>query len=191
MERKLSVLGTEFNDLLRRARRLEPDALAQIHDRYYPEVYRYVRFRLQDERVCEDIASEVFLRLLDALHKQKGPEQNLHGWLLGTASHLVIDHLRRSYAHREDGLDDDPSKEYPSQDLSPEQHVHEAWQQHQVRQAMQKLTPEQQHVLALRFADEFSIEETAQMIGKSVTAVKALQFRAVASLKRLLNLEEL
>lgn len=61
-------------DLPERARQLEPSTLTQIHDRYYPEIYRYVRFRLQDEHVCEDIAGEVFLRLLDALHKQRGPK---------------------------------------------------------------------------------------------------------------------
>ena len=59
--------------------------------------------------------------------------------------------------------------------------------QQQVSEALLGLTPEQQHVLTLRFSDERSIDETASIMGKSVTAVKALQFRAVATLRRLLE----
>ncbi len=67
------------DDLLAQARRLEADALVQIHNTYYPELYRYVRFRLEDEQVGEDITAEVFLRLLDALDNGRGPNQKLRG----------------------------------------------------------------------------------------------------------------
>jgi RNA polymerase sigma-70 factor (ECF subfamily) len=46
------------------------------------------------------------------------------------------------------------------------------------------LTPEQQHVLALRFSQELSLEETAAVMGKNVNAVKVLQFRAVQALRQ-------
>ena len=59
--------------------------------------------------------------------------------------------------------------------------------QQQVRQALQDLTTEQQHVLALRFSGEYSLDDTANLMGKSVTAVKGLQFRAIASLRRLVE----
>jgi RNA polymerase sigma-70 factor (ECF subfamily) len=72
--------GVDQEDILHRARRFDTHALAQIHDRYYPEVYRYVRFRLYNDQVCEDIASEVFLRLLDALNKNRGSKPKF-SWL--------------------------------------------------------------------------------------------------------------
>lgn len=172
-------------DLLSRAQRLDPAALTEIHDRYYPEIYRYVYYRLGDEPVCEDITSEVFLRLLDALGKKRGPVQNLRGWLFGTASNLVNDHLRIRYARQIDSLDADDS-ELP-EDNHLEQAYDEAWLQQQVAHALKELTPEQQHVLALRFSEERSIEETASILGKSVTAVKGLQFRAIAALRRLIE----
>ncbi len=171
-------------DTLTRARHLDASALSKIHDQYYPEVYRYVRFRVEDEQVSEDITAEVFLRLLDALHRQRGPLQNLRGWLLGTASNVVNDHLRKRYARKIESLDD----EHPVPDKQhPEHSYEEAWQLKQLRAAIRKLTPEQQHVLALRFAEERSLEETASLMGKSVTAIKALQFRAMASLRRLME----
>lgn len=173
------------DDILVRAQRLDSAALTEIHDRYYPEIYRYVYYRLGDELVCEDIAAEVFLRLLDALHKKRGPAQNIRGWLFGTASNLVNDHLRTRYARRIDSLDADGS-DLPD-DSHPEQSYDEAWLQQQVTHALKELTPEQQHVLALRFSEERSLEETAGILGKSVTAVKGLQFRAIATLRRLIE----
>lgn len=53
-----------------------------------------------------------------------------------------------------------------------------------VQNALQKLTPEQQHVLAMRFGQGYSLEETAAQLNKNVNAVKALQFRALAALQR-------
>jgi RNA polymerase sigma-70 factor (ECF subfamily) len=173
----------QSDEILLRARRLDMSALAQIHDRFYTEVFRYVRYRLDDERACEDIASEVFLRLLDALHKRRGPNQNLRGWLFGTASNLVNDHLRHRYQHVVEELHED-EEDFFEKD-HPESTFVDRWEAHQVRQALMQLTSEQQHVLALRFADELSLEETAAVMEKSVNAVKALQFRAIASLRRI------
>lgn len=182
----MSLSSFDLDETLDRARQLDAGALAQIHDRYYPEVYRYVRYRLESEAVCEDITSEVFLRLLDALHRRRGPSYNLRGWLLGCASNLVNDHLRHHYKRPVDALNDGHERDLvdPS---SPEASWEDRWQQQRVHQALRQLTSEQQHVLALRFGDERSLEETAQITGKTVTAIKALQFRALASLKRLLS----
>ena len=168
-----------------RAKRLDQATLTKIHDRYYPEVYRYVRYRLDNEQVCEDITAEVFLRLLDALHKNRGPNDNIRGWLFGTASNLVNDHLRQRYARKEEPLEG--STHSLTDNNHPEGAYEDAWVHQQVRDALQELTAEQQHVLALRFSQERSLEETAGILGKTVTAVKALQFRAVASLRRLLE----
>ena len=57
----------------------------------------------------------------------------------------------------------------------------------EIHWAMSRLTPDQQHVLALRFSQDLSLEETASMVGKSVNAVKVLQFRALAAMRRLLD----
>ena len=173
------------DDLLAQARRLEADALVQIHNTFYPELYRYVRFRLDDEQVGEDITAEVFLRLLDALDKGRGPSQKLRGWLFGTASNLVNDHLRQRYAGKIDPMSVDDVVLIG--DDNPESEFEENNKQQRVRQAILELTADQQHVLALRFSEEHSIQETADIMGKSVTAVKALQFRAVAALQRQLS----
>jgi len=174
----------DSDETLARATRFDIATLAEIHDRYYPQVYRYVCYRLGESQVGEDIASEVFLRLLDALHRRRGPRQNLRGWLFGTASNLVNDHLRGLYRRRVEPLDQGYEQ---SNGEMLEKHYEQGWEQEQLRRAFQQLTEEQQHVLALRFSEDRSLEETAQIMGKSVTAVKGLQFRAIAALRRILG----
>lgn len=170
---------------LRGLQALDPLAIAELHDRYYPEVYRYARYRLGDDDIAQDIASDVFVRLLEAAHAGRGPNQSLRGWLLGTASHLVMDHFRRLYSGRETPLGDDLPEN--GADLS---HAIEDVDRHRaVRKALSRLTGEQQHVLALRFLGAYSLEETADLMGRNSNAVKALQFRALAALRRHLGEE--
>lgn len=170
--------------ILDQVRSLDPHILAAVHDQYYPEVYRYARFRLADEQAAEDIAAEVFLRLLDSLHRQKGPQENLRAWLLGTAAHMIADTYRKQYRQPQDALED---IDLPQEGDSPDERLEEEYLCSQVRGAMQQLTADQQHVLALRFSEERSLEETARAMGKSIGAVKVLQFRALGSLRRLLE----
>jgi len=161
-------------------RNLDSQVIGAIYDRYYPDVYRYVRYRLNDEQVAEDIASDVFVRLLDASQQGRGPQTNLKAWLLGTASHIVTDHLRRAYRR--------PTEEVTENLLDPLALPVDEFDRREkdraVRSAMKQLTPEQQHVLTLRFGEGYSLEETAAVMKKNVNAVKALQFRALASLQR-------
>lgn len=168
-------------ELIPRLRRLDMNALAQVHDQYYPEVYRYVRFRLSDEQASEDIAAEVFMRLLDALHRDKGPDRSVRAWLYATASNLINDHLRLRYAHPTQDIEEEEELVAPD---DPSGAFDRKWQNDQVQMAIQKLTSEQQHVLGLRFVEEMSIEETAAQMDRSINAVKVLQFRAIAALRR-------
>ena len=173
---------TEFDEqaALEGLRRLDSQSIGAVYDRYFPEVYRYVRYRIGDETIAEDIASDVFVRLLEASRKKQGPQSNLRGWLIATASNAVNDHHRRNYRRPVEALSETMS------DGSPGIHVEVDLRerQHAVQGALAQLTPEQQHVLALRFGQGYSLEETAAILKKNINAVKALQFRALSSLQR-------
>lgn len=171
--------------LLARAKKQDMQSLAALHDQLYPLVYRYVSYRLDDSQVCEDITSETFVRLLDVLNNRRGRTiQDLRAWLIGTAAHLVSDHYRQQYRRPESDLE---LHEDLSDGHTPEQVTEQRQIQQAVRQAMCRLTEVQQHVLALRFSQELSLEETARILGKSVNAVKVLQFRALAALRRAMD----
>jgi len=161
-------------------RNLDSQVIGAVYDKYFPEVYRYVRYRLNDEQVAEDIASDVFVRMLEAIQNNHGPQTNLKAWLLSTASHIIADHLRRAYRR--------PTEALPENLLDLNSAPHDEFDRRQqnrdFQQAYAQLTPEQQHVLALRFGQGYSLEETASVLNKNVNAVKALQFRALAALQR-------
>jgi RNA polymerase sigma-70 factor (ECF subfamily) len=159
---------------------LDSQAISAIYDRYFPEVYRYVRYRINDDSTAEDLASEVFVRLLEAAQKKQGPQSSLRGWLIATASHAVNDHLRRKYRRPVETLSD----AMPDGGPSVHSEVDAREQNRIVQSAYAQLTSEQQHVLALRFGQGYSLEETAAHLKKNINAVKALQFRALASLQR-------
>jgi len=160
--------------------KLDSQAIGSIYDRYFPEIYRYVRYRLNDDSIAEDIASEVFVRLLESAKKGQGPQSNLKGWLIATASNAVNDHLRRQYRRPTEAL----SESMPDQDSSVTSQVDSREQNRTVKLAYAQLTSEQQHVLALRFGLGYSIDETASYLKKNINAIKALQFRALAALQR-------
>jgi len=165
---------------------LDPLVITAIHDRYYPDIYRFARFRVGDECTAEDIAGEVFIRLLEAVHNGRGPVTNIRGWLLRTTANIVNDHFRRLYNRPID----DPSEIHEnSRDLflSPEDPVVlsvQAEQKRLIRLALDKLTDAQKLVITLRFGNRFSLEETAKLMGKNANTIKALQFRALVSLRK-------
>lgn len=161
-------------------RKLDPQAIGVIYDKYFTDVYRYVRYRINDDAVAEDISSDVFVRLLEAVKKGQGPQSNLKGWLIATASNAANDHLRRQYRRPTEAL----SEFMPDQDSSVANQVDSREQAQTVKLAYAQLTAEQQHVLALRFGLGYSLEETAAQLKKNANAIKALQFRALAALQR-------
>jgi RNA polymerase sigma-70 factor, ECF subfamily len=159
---------------------LEPEVVTKIYDHFYPALYRYAHYRLSNPNVAEDIVSEVFLLLLEAVHKGRGPRNTLRGWLIGTLSNLINNYYRKAYKQPTEELNQDVPARVPD----PGALLEMTHREESVRAALLKLTLDQQNVLALRFGSGYSLEETATAIGKRVNAVKQLQYRALESLRR-------
>jgi RNA polymerase sigma-70 factor (ECF subfamily) len=174
------MLPADEQSILDGLRELNSQVVGAVYDQFYPQVYRYILYRIGDETVAEDLASDVFVRLLEASQQGRGPQTNLKGWLISTAAHVVTDQLRRHYRHPSADL----SESFADDDPEPHVEFDLREQNRLVRQALNRLTPEQQHVLALRFGQGCSLEETARLMKKNVNAVKALQFRALVALQR-------
>jgi RNA polymerase sigma-70 factor (ECF subfamily) len=159
---------------------LDSHTIAAVHDRYYAEIYRYTRYRLDDGNAAEDLTSEVFIKLLEAIKKGYGPKESIKGWLMGTANHLINDYYRKKYQRPTTELENAGLRSK----INPIEISENLEEMQQIRDAMINLTSEQQHVLALRFGGDYSLEETAAIMGKKVNAIKALQYRAIAALRR-------
>ncbi|GAB4538781.1 MAG: sigma-70 family RNA polymerase sigma factor [Anaerolineales bacterium] len=166
--------------IIQRLKNLDRQTIGEVYDRYFPEVYRYALYRLGEGAQAEDVASDVFVRLLETLEKGGGPSDNLKGWLLATAAHIIADFFRRKYRRGEEEIPEELPDPQPSLDETTDERA----RRRQALQALQTLTAEQQEVIALRFGQGYSLEETAALMKKNANAVKALQFRALAALNR-------
>jgi RNA polymerase sigma-70 factor, ECF subfamily len=173
-------------DLLNGACQYNLSALGMIYDRYSPGIYRYAMRLLGDECLAEDCVSETFSRFLKALRAGQGPQDHLQAYLYRIAHNWITDSYRRQPPQP---LDLDESLRSEDQAL-PETCADSHVEQHQVRLALRSLTPEQHQVITLRFIEGFGNEEVAKVMEKPAGAIRALQFRALKTLRRLLLREE-
>ncbi|NUQ86810.1 MAG: sigma-70 family RNA polymerase sigma factor [Anaerolineales bacterium] len=170
----------EESDLLQRAAQLETKALAEIYDTYSPGVYRYAMRLLGDSCQAEDCVAETFANYLDALQRRRGPREHLQAYLYRIAHNWIVDLYRK----RKGAVDlNDALK---SED-HPEDEAARNIRQTQLRKAILDLTPDQQKVIALKYLEDWSNEEIAQLLKKPVGAVKSIQHRALRSLERFLE----
>ncbi|MBU4352821.1 MAG: sigma-70 family RNA polymerase sigma factor, partial [Nanoarchaeota archaeon] len=172
-------------DLIQRARQYDRQALAQIYDLYSPGLYRYAMRLLGDSNLAEDCVSETFSRLLGALQRGKGPRDHLQAYLYRIAHNWITDQYRRQPPAEE--LDEN----LPNPGEDPESAATRLMRQARLREAIRRLTPDQQQVIALKFLEGWENEEIANALGKPLGAVKSLQHRALENLKRFLLNEDL
>lgn len=174
--------------LLDTVRTLDKDALVKIFDLYSSALYNYA-LRLTGDRVMADhVVGDVFVKLLDQLSLGNGPNVNLRSYLFETAYHLIVDEVRA--ARRAVPLEvavwlrPDPYSSIVGLD---ERIMFEV-----VLRAIQRdLTDDQRNVVILRFLEEFSLRETASIMGITVANVKVLQTRAIAKIRQVLNYNEI
>jgi len=183
--RRMSVESSEIENL----NTLDPQAITAIHNRYYPEVYRFARFRVSDEVIAEDIAGDVFMHLLEAVHHGHGPDTNLRGWLIRTTANIVNNHFRKIYNRPKEEsaeiLENNTDLFLTQSD--PVILSDQAERKRLLQSAIDQLTDAQKLVITLRFGNRFSLETTARLMGKNANTIKALQYRALDALRRKLG----
>src|SRR6266498_86897 len=170
--------------LLDAARSMDVGALTKIFDLYSQPLYKYA-FRLcNDAWLADQIVGDVFSKLLEYLSAGKGPQANLRSYLYEMAYHIIVDEAR--FAHRAAPIEvlDLEYKDGNSVSLSVENGV---LLETVLRAIRDDLTGDQRHVVILRFLEEFSLKETAAIIGKTVNDVKVIQNRAIAALRKSLD----
>lgn len=167
---------------------LDQEALIAIFDEYAPAIYKYLLRLGVESQEADQIVGDVFARLLEKFTEGKGPHKNLRSYLFQTAYHLVVDHSRERQRIAPLEVADTAIRQEvkPVQALAEERMLLD-----ELSVAMDReLTEEQKNVLVLRFQEDFSLKETAEIIGKNINAVKALQNRGINRLRQALSREE-
>ena len=166
------------------AESLDQDALSAIFDEYAPILFKYLLRLGVSSQEADQIVGDVFVRLLEKLDEGKGPRTNLRSYLFQIAYHLVVDQARERQRTAPLDLADSVKEDMePVQSRTEEKMLLE-----ELSEAMQsELTEDQRNVIVLRFQEDFSLKETAEILGKEVNAVKALQNRGVNKLRQFMG----
>jgi RNA polymerase sigma-70 factor, ECF subfamily len=189
--RKYRVVSFAFHpgmkndiDLLHSAGGWSKDALEKIFELYASALYNYALRLGHDPIMADHIVGDVFAKLLEQIASGRGPTTNLRSYLYQATYHMIIDHGRSSRRNAPlevvDSLDTDVhSTTAKVEDQAMFDLILKAMRNH--------LTEDQRHVIVLRFVEEFSLNETAAILGKEVGHIKVIQGRALAKLRKSLG----
>lgn len=177
--RKAADHDGALDDVIAAAKRGDNDAVATLYRGHVTLVRGYLRVSGVIE--ADDVTSEVFVSMVRGLPRFDGDYQRFRSWLMTIAHHRMVDHRRRSSADRSVAVGKiDDHRVGPDQIDFTEPVLVDDF----LVEAFSQLTEEQREVLGLRFLADLELETVAAITGRSLGAVKALQHRALASIRR-------
>lgn len=180
--RYISAQALQEWDLIQRAQQFEDSALTWLYQTYYPKVYNYAFLHLGDPAMAEDLASDVMVKVLESLKDYRFRGVPFAAWVFRIAHNRVIDVHRRRKRRGEVDLKEDLVAALDDPSAAAER----AFRRGQLQAALLLLTEEQRQTIILKFIEGFDNASVAQILGRSQGAVKSLQHRALASLRRIL-----
>ena len=178
-----SPLPAEFDVILIAARSGERWACTSIYERLAPAVAGYLRAQGADEP--DDLASEVFLRVFSGCPSFSGTEAQFRAWVFTIAHSRLVDARRaKNRAPEMQGLEDECFERRGPSAVGAEEEAMDRLGVTEADELLGTLTADQRDVLMLRLIGQMSVEETASALQKPPGAIKALQRRALATLRR-------
>lgn len=158
----------------------DPAAFGQLYDRYAGQIYRFVRARVRDDGLAEDITAEVFLSALRNINGYQDQGRPFSCWLYRIAVNAVASHYRRqrSPLALDEQLDLVSPLLDPLDEVVGRERIRTVWQ------AVDRLPAQQRAAMILKFSEDLTMEEVGSVLGKSPAAAKLLIYRAVQRLRR-------
>jgi RNA polymerase sigma-70 factor, ECF subfamily len=167
--------------LVERAQRGDRAALEELYLLHFDRIYSYLHMSVGSRHDAEDLTTQTFLRMLEAIGRFQWRSVPFSAWLFRIAHNLAMDHFRASRRWQ-------PEEEIPEhvqgEVTSAEEQALAYLGDTSMLILIERLSPEQRQVLTLKFVFRFSNREAAAILGKTEGAVKSLQHRALASLQK-------
>ena len=158
----------------------DPAAFGELYDRYAGQIYRFVRARVHDDGLAEDITAEVFLSALRHISGYQDQGRPFSCWLYRIAVNAVASHYRsrRASLSLDDHLDLVSPLLDPLDEVVGRERLRTVWQ------AVDRLPAQQRAAMILKFSEDMTMEEVGAVLGKSTAAAKLLIYRAMQRLRR-------
>jgi RNA polymerase sigma-70 factor (ECF subfamily) len=168
--------------LVRKAKRGDREAYGMLYLKHLDSIYRYIYFRVnQDRYEAEDLTEIVFFKAWDKLDYFEEDGVGFRAWIYKIAHNLVIDHYRDNKKRAE--LNDS----IPDESQNVEEKVLKDLESKNLLKAIEQLSEEQREVITMKFIEGFSNKEIGKVLNKGDDAVRALKFRALKKLRKLLS----
>lgn len=179
---------SELDPLIEGVRHRDPQAWAEIYERFGGQIYAFFLHQVRAVHLAEDLTAGVFMEALQAPEKFRGSLSDLRAWLFRIGRNNLIDHFRRRPHNLVSIEDVDPAELDPLGEIAdPEELALASIDRQRVLRAIEGLSPDQKDVLLLRLTGDLTSAQIAELLGKTTGAVKALQHRAVSALARVLG----
>jgi RNA polymerase sigma-70 factor (ECF subfamily) len=167
-----------WRDPVERAK-TDPAAFAELYDRYSLRIFRFVRSRIPDDGLAEDVTADVFMSALRGIKNYQDQGRPFSCWLYRIAANAVASHYRnrRVQLSLDDAIDLAAIDVDPADEVVARDRVRTVWQ------AVDRLPPQQRAAMILKFSDDLTMEDIGVILGKSSAAAKLLIYRAVQRLR--------
>jgi RNA polymerase sigma-70 factor (ECF subfamily) len=162
----------------------DSNAFGELYDRFVERVYRYLYFRTGSHPEAEDLTEQVFLKAWEAMGRYRWQGRPFVAWLYRLAHNSHIDYVRTQRPTTSLNNDDRPIElASPAAAVA----LSRALDADLLSRALGELTVDQQQVIVMKFIDGLDNEQIAQSMDKREGAIRALQMRALLSLRRVLE----
>ncbi|MCH7625165.1 MAG: sigma-70 family RNA polymerase sigma factor [Chloroflexi bacterium] len=178
----------EVSDLVRKAQEGDQSSFALLYERFFDQIFRYVSFKTGSPTEAEDITGEVFVRMIESIHRFKWQGHPFSSWLFRIAHNLIVDYFRKKGKKALVPLEGSADN-LRSAHVDVDRRIDLEIAMDEIRRAMEGLTDLQREVISMRFAGGLSVAETARAIGKKDNAIKALQHAGLKKLRMTLAAE--
>jgi RNA polymerase sigma-70 factor (ECF subfamily) len=174
----------EIAGLVEKAAAGDFEAFGELYNIYLDRIYRYVFYQVKDKMTAEDLIEEIFVKAWKAIGSYRGKGQAFSPWLYRIAHNYLVDYFRKSQKHRSLEI------EIAAAAASLEQESERKAARQELMEAVSYLRDNQRQVIILKFIEGLDNHEIAQIMGKSQGAIRILQMRALATLRKRLSSEE-
>ena len=183
--RRSDVQETEL-EIIAEAAKGDREAFGRLYERYVFRVFRHIQFLTNDSKLAEDLTAQTFLNALEAILRYEVRGVPFLAWLFRIAYNLTMSQMKaqnrqNGHAQLAEGVQAKGTSHSPEESCEAKVDGEKVWGE------VRKLQGDQRRVIVMRFIDGLSYADIARVLDKSVGATRVIQYRALASLRRMLE----
>jgi len=174
----------EIEQLVEAAKKGDKEAFESLYKIFADTIYRYLFYMVGNKETAYDLTSQVFLKAYEKLKSYRFKGYSLSAWLYKIAHNLAIDHFR-SLKRRAPEIEMDMITDIKT-DLEEPSIEKIVIDRMTIESALKELTTKQRQVIILKYIEQMRNDRIAEILGKTTSAVKALERRALAQLRNII-----